>query len=90
MIQGNVNAVFPGNAVLLIQERLSGIDPDIPVFRRPLQPTDPVQCMSVFSTLWTPRQDSVELAGVTIHQECYADAPELQHYSASSGSGYGH
>jgi hypothetical protein len=78
MIQGNVNAVFPGNAVLLIQERLSGIDPDIPVFRRPLQPTDPVQCMSVFGTLWTPRQDSVELLG---SQSIKNTMPSLQNYN---------
>lgn len=78
MIQGNVDAVFPNNAVLLIQERFQNIDPDIMVFRRPLQPTDPVQCLSVYGTLWTPRQDSVELLGP---QFGMATTPTLQNYN---------
>lgn len=57
----NSDAVFPNNVVLLIQERMEQIDTDMVVLRRPLQPTDPVQCIAVFGTLWTPRQDSVEV-----------------------------
>lgn len=79
MIQ-NVDAVFPSNVVLLIQERLSQLDADIMVMRRPLEPTDPVQCMAVYGTLWSPTQNSLELLG---NEPARATMPTLQQYSVT-------
>lgn len=82
MIQ-NVDAVFPNNAVLLIEERLGKIDPDIVTLRRPLQPTDPVQCFGIFGTLWTPNQESVEIGNALLGGAPAArnTMPTLQQYN---------
>jgi hypothetical protein len=74
----NVETVFPNNAVLLVQERLDSLDPDIVVLRRPLLPTDPVQAISVYSTLWTPNEDSYEILGSSVPR---AHEPTLQNYN---------
>lgn len=72
----DVTAVFPNNVVLLTQDRLSTVDPEMQVFRRPLKPTDPVQCMGIWGALWTPREDSYEFRGQDKARE-----PTLQNYN---------
>lgn len=61
--------VFPDNAVDLIRARalLLDTDPDvnnrIPVYRRPLRSSDPVQAIGVFGVQWMPDEDSYEMKG---------------------------
>lgn len=59
------DAVFPNNAVKVMSERFKLLDPagDVQVFRRPLMPTDPVQSIGVYGSMWTPIQDSIEMRG---------------------------
>lgn len=59
-------AVFPNNAVDIIATRLALLDADgdVVVLKRPLRESDPVQCIGVFATLWTPNEESMEMRGV--------------------------
>lgn len=55
--------VFPNNVTATMKSRFDLIDPDIPVLRRPLRESDPVQCIGIFASMWTPDQDSIEMRG---------------------------
>lgn len=63
MIEESV-AVFPNNVVNLLAIRFDMVDEDITVVRRPLRMTDPVQSIAVYSTMWAPDAESMELRGI--------------------------
>ena len=58
------DAVFPNNAVSLLKVRMGAIDDDLSVYRRPLRLTDHVQSIGIFSSMWTPDVQSMELRGL--------------------------
>lgn len=57
------DSIFPNNAVELMATRLATIDPDIVPVKRPLRKTDPVQAIGVYSSYWTPNENSYEMRG---------------------------
>ncbi len=59
---------FPNNIVKLLHMWLEDQiddDPDaktkVKVYRRPLKPSDPVQCIGIFPRMWLPAEDSYEV-----------------------------
>jgi len=62
MIEGNI-AVFPNNIVEVCAVNMKFIDTDIPVIKRRLYSTDPVQCLGVAAQMWTPDPQSYEMRG---------------------------
>lgn len=54
---------FPNNVVELLQIRIDAMDTDLAVFKRPLRPTDPNQCVGITAAQWTPDNDSLEIRG---------------------------
>jgi hypothetical protein len=71
--------VFPNNIVEVLALACEAyIDPEVDpmkrvkVLRRPIVPTDPVQCIGISGQLWTPNDQSFEMPSVE---------PTLQTYS---------
>lgn len=56
-------SVFPNNIVELVSTRLSLLDSDVAVFKRPLRNTDPNQTVGIFASSWVPEEDSREMRG---------------------------
>ena len=67
--------VFPNNVVDLLHKRLSLMDDDLFVIRRPLRETDPQQSIGIFAMQWVPNEESYEFLGVP-----KATTPTLQTY----------
>lgn len=63
MITNEGDPFFPYNAVDLMAARMDLIDPDVPVFQRKLYTTDPVQCIGVAASTWSPDPQSYEMRG---------------------------
>jgi hypothetical protein len=59
------DSIFPNNVVELCAIAFQVIDTDLQIFKRPLRPTDPVQAIGVFSSLWEPEEDSFEMGHQT-------------------------
>ncbi len=74
MIEGSI-AVFPNNIVEVLATNLAFIDVDVPVIKRRLYATDPVQAIGCTAAMWTPEQSSYELRGPAL-----AGVPTLQRY----------
>lgn len=55
--------VFPNNVVALLDDRLTMIDPEVPVFKRPIRTSDPTQCIGIVPVQWSPNEDSKEMKG---------------------------
>lgn len=74
------DAVFPNNAIKVMWDRFKLLDPagDVQVFRRPLMPTDPVQSIGVYGSIWRPVDDSYEMRGSASPGP---QEPTLQRYS---------
>lgn len=64
MISEATGAVFPNNAVSLIQTRAQALDSDLFVVRRPLRDSDSTQSVGVYGSQWDPEEDSYEMRGV--------------------------
>lgn len=75
IVVDNNAAQFPWNAVILISDRLSLVDPDVQCFRRRLYNTDPVQTFGVSPASWIPVEESLEMRGADLAQE-----PTIQRY----------
>lgn len=69
-------AVFPNNAVNLIQTRAQALDTDLFVVRRPLRESDNLQSVGVFGSQWNPDDNSFEMKGVPSGRH----EPTLSHY----------
>jgi len=63
MITNDGDPFFPYNAVDLMATRLDLIDPDVIVLQRKLYTTDPVQCIGVAASTWSPDPASYEMQG---------------------------
>lgn len=74
MITNDGDPFFPYNAVELLDSRLAMIDPDVPVFQRKLYKTDPVQCIGVAASAWSPDPQSYEIGGTAPFE------PTIQRY----------
>lgn len=72
------NSQFPNNIVELVALRTKLLDSDLEVFKRPIRPTDPNQCVGVLGSNWVPRDDSKEMLGQT-----FAVQPTLSTYSCT-------
>lgn len=70
--------VFPNNVVEILYTRITLIDSDLTVVRRPLRESDPVQSVGVFATQWLPDDDSHEMKGGTLG--AYGHDPSLDRY----------
>ncbi len=57
----DVEQLFPNNVVILIADRLSAIDNQIQVYRRPIKTTDANLAVGVYASGWTPVADSFEI-----------------------------
>ena len=55
--------VFPNNIVEHVALRLSLIDAEVPVYRRPLRATDSPQAFGVTAAQWAPVKESMEMRG---------------------------
>lgn len=62
-------AVFPNNVVILMADRYEEIDDTLTVLRRPLRISDPNFTLGVFSTTWTPEQNTGQIMGVDFSRE---------------------
>jgi len=61
--------VFPNNIVSLLVDELGVIDPsDTTIKKRPLRATDPNQSIGIFSTMWTPNDESLEMGHRNPHE----------------------
>lgn len=67
--------VFPNNVLVLTTPFLQAIDSDLHVVRRPLRPTDSVQSIGIFGSLWNPDEGSHEMRGL------HPGEPTLQTYT---------
>ena len=74
MFEGNI-AVFPNNIVEVLSTNLAFIDVDVPVIKRRLYSTDPVQAIGCAAAMWTPDQSSYEMRGPAL-----AGVPTIQRY----------
>lgn len=76
--------VFPNNVVEIVALGAQLIDDDpntgIEVFKRPLRPTDPTQCVGVYGSLWTPQDDSIEMKGLPFASPG-PEEPTIQRYT---------
>jgi hypothetical protein len=78
MIEGSI-ALFPNNIVAVLADNLEYLDrPDVPVLRRRLYSTDPVQCIGVTAALWTPDHSSYEMRG-----PAYSGIPTISRYDVT-------
>lgn len=64
MIDPTLESAFPNNVVVCLGIVLPGIDSDCTILKRPLRPTDPNYSVGVYSTAWTPQEDSHEIGRV--------------------------
>lgn len=55
------DAVFPNNVASLLVQRFQYIDEDLVILRRPLRIADPVQSIGIFSSMWAPDAQSMEM-----------------------------
>ena len=54
---------FPNNIVLALRDRLLALNPDVPVFTRPIRVGDPVYAWGITAGAWLPNEDSWEMVG---------------------------
>ena len=66
--------IFPDNVIKTLMPYMGALDNDIIVVNRPLRSTDANHMIGVFSTLWTPEQDSYEIG------HSAPDEPTCQNY----------
>lgn len=55
---------FPNNVINVVKDNLKLIDADVPVFKRPIQKGDPVQCIGITAASWIPDDSSNEMTGM--------------------------
>lgn len=53
--------IWPNNVVEILVPRMKLIDPDLFVFKRQLQPSDPPQVIGIFGRQWLPNDQSWEM-----------------------------
>lgn len=70
--------VFPNNVVDLVSTRMTFIDSDLAVLKRPLRNTDPQQSVGVFAQMWMPDDESLEMRGIEPAE------PTLQQYTGAA------
>lgn len=54
---------FPMNVMFVLKTAFESVDPEVPVFLRPIQVGDPVQAWAITASLWTPDDESWEMLG---------------------------
>lgn len=60
----DVTQVFPNNVVTILANRISELDADLVVLKRPLRKNDPNQCVGIIGMNWMPENDSFEMRGL--------------------------
>lgn len=54
-------SAFPNCAINVLKDFLEAIDPDVPVYKRPLRLGDPIQAFAIVPSTWMPDESTWEI-----------------------------